>query len=310
MENIDVSIIIVNYNTKQFLSDCLHSIYEYTKDITFEVIVSDNGSVDGSIEMIKKDFPQVILIENNANFGFGAANNRGLKIAKGKYIFYLNSDTVLLNNAVKLFFDYFEENAAKENIGALGTILLNYNNEPTHSGGNFPNLNKDLSAMAHNVYGYFKLFLKNIIFKAPIPTPQVENVSITPGNIDYITGADLFLENSENAFFDEDFFMYCEETYLQYQLSKLNKNRIIITAPQIIHYEGKSANKITNDIIRKEKSFSAIQNKISKAIFFHKTNCPAFKIFLFKIFISLLWLNPLLIKTNIKFLHQLWSKNS
>ena len=78
---LDVSVIIVNYNTKQLLADCLKSIYEQTKDIAFEVIVSDNGSTDGSIEMLKNDFPKVILIENNANLGFGTANNRGLAIA-------------------------------------------------------------------------------------------------------------------------------------------------------------------------------------------------------------------------------------
>ena len=104
----DVSIIIVNYNTKKLIKNCINSIYKHTKDVDFEIIVSDNGSVDGSVEMIKSEFPNVILIENNANLGFGAANNRGLKIAKGKYIFYLNSDTVLLNNAVKYFFDYWE----------------------------------------------------------------------------------------------------------------------------------------------------------------------------------------------------------
>ena len=96
----DVSIIIVNYNTCELTRNCLKSVFEQTKNIDFEVIVSDNGSKDGSVEMIKKEFPYVILIENNANLGFGAANNRGLKIAKGKYIFYLNCDTILLNNAV------------------------------------------------------------------------------------------------------------------------------------------------------------------------------------------------------------------
>ena len=93
----DVSVIIVNYNTKVLTFNCLSSVFEMVKDIQFEVIVSDNGSTDGSIEMIKENFPQVILIENGENLGFGAANNRALKIAKGKYIFYLNSDTVLLN---------------------------------------------------------------------------------------------------------------------------------------------------------------------------------------------------------------------
>ena len=96
----DVSIIIVNYNTRDLLKDCLISIYKHTTEIDFEVIVSDNGSVDGSIEMLKQEFSQVVLIENNANLGFGTANNRGLAVARGKYIFYLNSDTILLNNAV------------------------------------------------------------------------------------------------------------------------------------------------------------------------------------------------------------------
>src|SRR5574344_737129 len=121
----DVSIIIVNYNTKELTRNCLTSIYEKTKDVNFEVFVRDNNSKDGSISMIKKEFPSVILLENNANIGFGAANNRALKQAKGKYVFYLNSDTVLLNNAVKLFFDYFENAKDKENIGALGCNLVN-----------------------------------------------------------------------------------------------------------------------------------------------------------------------------------------
>lgn len=83
----DVSIIIVNYNTKDLTCNCLKSVFEQTEDIDFEVIVSDNGSTDGSVEMIKTEFPQVVLIENRVNLGFGAANNRGLKLAKGKYIF-------------------------------------------------------------------------------------------------------------------------------------------------------------------------------------------------------------------------------
>ena len=86
---LDVSVIIVNYNTKDLTYNCLKSVFEMTKNINFEVIVSDNGSTDGSIEMIKTDFPSVILIENNSNLGFGAANNKGLDVAKGKYIFYL-----------------------------------------------------------------------------------------------------------------------------------------------------------------------------------------------------------------------------
>ena len=149
-----VSIIIVNYNTKQILCNCLNSIYSHTKDITFEVIVSDNGSTDGSINLIKSQFPQVILIENNANLGFGAANNRALDIAKGKYIFYLNSDTVLLNNACKIFYNYFEQ-YQNENIGAIGANLLDEENNVIHSYGSFGGYKK-------NLFQLYKQFFTNL----------------------------------------------------------------------------------------------------------------------------------------------------
>jgi GT2 family glycosyltransferase/peptidoglycan/xylan/chitin deacetylase (PgdA/CDA1 family)/RimJ/RimL family protein N-acetyltransferase len=98
---VDVSIIIVNWNTKDIVKICLQSVYEQTKKIIFEVIVIDNASADGSAEMIKAEFPQVILIENSQNRGFAAANNQGIKIAKGRYMLLLNPDTVVLDGAIQ-----------------------------------------------------------------------------------------------------------------------------------------------------------------------------------------------------------------
>lgn len=118
----DVSVIIVNYNTRALLRGCLASLYDKTEGLDFEVIVSDNGSTDGSAEMVRREFPQVVLVENMANLGFGAANNRALDRAGGKYVFYLNSDTLLQNNAVKIFYDYWESHP-EENLGALGCNL-------------------------------------------------------------------------------------------------------------------------------------------------------------------------------------------
>ena len=132
MEQMQVSIIIVNYNTKDFLKNCLDSIYKHTTDIKYEIIVSDNGSTDGSLEMLSADYPKVRVVVNGKNLGFGAANNRALDVAKGKYIFYLNSDTLLLNNAVKLFYDYFEAHE-NENLGAIGANLLDETNCVIHS---------------------------------------------------------------------------------------------------------------------------------------------------------------------------------
>ena len=82
----DVSIIIVNWNTRDILRDCLASVYEQTHGITFELIVVDNASSDGSAEMVKQEFPQVYLVGNSENRGFAAANNQGIQIAQGRYI--------------------------------------------------------------------------------------------------------------------------------------------------------------------------------------------------------------------------------
>lgn len=304
--NLNVSIIIVNYNTKKLLADCLNSIYEHTKDVSFEVIVSDNGSIDGSIEMLKIDFPQVILLENNENLGFGVANNRGLAIAKGKYIFYLNSDTILLNNSIKMFFDYWEENGEKENIGALGCNLQDRNGNIVHSWAKFPDYKYDITGLYHNVYGFLKLAIQHFSLKKQIPEYKNTNsLEKYIGQTDYIVGADLFLLNNADAYFDEDFFMYCEETYLQYNLYKKCKSRLLIDGPEIIHLEGASSKKITSDIIHKEASFSSIENKISKVIYFKKTGVSTFKILIMKLLIILLWLNPMLIKSNKKYIKKL-----
>lgn len=102
--------------------------------------------------------------------------------------------------------------------------------------------------------------------------------------------------------------MYCEESYLQYKLFQINKSRILISEPKIVHLEGKSANKITTDIIHKETSFSLIQNNLSRVIYFRKTGCSGRKIFLIKLFTTLLWINQFIIKTNIKYITKLWIK--
>ena len=298
----DVSIIIVNYNTKNLLADCLNSIYEQTKDISFEVIVSDNGSKDGSIEMLKADFPQVILIENNANLGFGAANNRGLAIAKGKYILYLNSDTILLNNAVKCFFDYWEENGEKENIGALGTNLLNRNNEIIHSYGSFMKygieLKNSLKALrATSIYTILSIFSKRF----PPLDIQDDRTQKYVGDVDYITGADLFLKNDDLALFDEHYFMYCEETDLQLKMAKAEKKRILIDKPQIIHLSG-GGNKKLSDKVRSLASFSSINFNISRIYYFKKNGSSNFKTNFLRIITLLTWLNPLILRVTRKYI--------
>lgn len=303
----DVSIIIVNYNTKQILSDCLSSIYKETKKISFEVIVSDNGSTDGSIEMIKKCYPNVILIENKENLGFGPANNRGLELAKGKYILYLNSDTILLNNAIKLFYDYFETNNHKKQIGALGCNLLDDKFQITHSGGKFPTK----KFIIFNLLADYKQILKRTILfflkdsisltknrKSKLPSKVIF------GEIDYIIGADLFLINNDNAKFDESFFLYFEDTDINKRLEIDSKKRLLIEGPKIQHLEHKS-NKYKSKLLY-YSSFSKIHYTLSSVIYLRKYFNNKIIILLAKLIITLQWLNPFLIKSNIKFLKKLW----
>lgn len=233
----DVSIIIVNYNTKTLLRECLLSIIQQTVDIDYEIIVSDNGSTDGSIEMLEKDFCDVILIRNYANLGFGAANNRGLNIANGKYIFYLNSDTILLNNAVKFFFDYWENNQEEHEIGVLGSMLLDKNGCFNTSYGNLPDAKRERKYLKNCFLS--SIYVKYIYSKFH----PVNCVKEYYGEVGYVMGADLFMKNDEFARFDERYFMFYEESDMQFRLQNNGKKCLIIQEPKIIHFEGGSDNR-------------------------------------------------------------------
>ena len=108
LESLDLSIVILNFNTKEILLDCLSSVYEQTSDIDFEVIVVDNASKDGSAEAAKQLFPQISLIINDTNLGFSAGNNKGIRISQGRYIVLLNSDTFLTENCFGKIVHYLD----------------------------------------------------------------------------------------------------------------------------------------------------------------------------------------------------------
>ena len=291
----DVSVIIVNYNTCEITKNCLKSVYEKTQDISFEVIVSDNGSKDGSQDMIRTEFPQVILIENNANLGFGMANNRALAVAKGKYVFYLNSDTILLNNAAKIFFDYWENAVDKDTIGALGANLLDTQGHIIHSHGDFPDIDSVMKDTIKALYGTSKLTVLNVLFRKQISSyNQNSPEEKILGEVDSIIGADLFLKNDEYAYFDEHYFMYCEEVDLQYRLALVEKKRILIDEPKIIHLNGASSKKNTPDAVHLFSNVSSIYNNLSRIYFFRKHGANRFKIFIIKTALFFIWLNPLL----------------
>lgn len=121
MSTVDLSIIIVSWNVRELLKECLASIYKYTTDITFEVFVVDNASSDGSAEMVCESFPQVNLIRNKLNLGFAKANNQAIRISKGRYIALLNPDTLLIEDVFSSLVKYADHH---EKIGAIGPKIL------------------------------------------------------------------------------------------------------------------------------------------------------------------------------------------
>lgn len=300
---VQVSIVIVNYNTCSLLRDCLRSIYEKTEDVTFEVVVSDNGSKDGSLDMLRQEFPQVVVVENNANLGFGTANNRGLEVARGEYVFYLNSDTLLLNNAVKLFYDYWKANE-KLNLGALGCNLVDADGEITQSYEKFPSVRKEFMASLHHVAAFavknvMKFFGRDISKLRKKPVYQRKT-----GSVDYVCGADLFMRNTSDARFDERFFLYYEETNMQLALAKKNLRRFIIDGPQIVHLVRGGKSEV--DTVVQYGSFSHIQSEISKVRYFKYNHSGTFALFL-KFAISVQWLSPYIFKNTKKYFKTLWS---
>ena len=223
----DVSVIIVNYNSTQLLLDCVQSVIKHTQQVRYEIIVVDNASPDNGHIRIKEEVGSHIkLIVSPKNLGFGGANNLAIREAKGKYIFFLNPDTILLNDAISIFFQYAEQFPANR-LGALGAVLMDANRQPAISYDDF------LSPMKIYNDALPKIFSK-VVEKRFISSPI---------SVDFIAGADLFVPQealNQIGVFDEKFFMYCEEADLQQRMSNVGRQRMLIPGPEIIHLEGSS----------------------------------------------------------------------
>lgn len=266
----EVSIIIVNYNTKDLLKDCIKSIKEKTLGVEYEIIVVDNDSSDGSIEMLRKEFPDIRAISSGANLGFGKANNLGMKHANGKYMFLLNSDTILVNDAVTKFYNIAEDLESKGyNIGALGSILLNADGNTCHSYYSFITPKSEIrEAIAK--------YLPFLLPKEIMNPPMVKGIK----SVDYVTGADMFVPKKvfeTTGGFDPDFFMYCEEVDWQKRMHESGYDRLIVEGPQIIHLEGGSDKE-------QKKSWSANRlanfyrsRKLYRQKHYNKTILPFFR---------------------------------
>ena len=228
----DVSIIIVNYNTKDLTNQCIKSVRSNTFGLSYEIILVDNGSNDGSKEFFECS-NDIIYIYSDCNLGFGKANNLGFTKASGKYIFILNSDTILMNNAIKMFFDYMEH--AVMNIACCGCFLRNSQNEIIHSYGRFHTFWNSISEWCLQPY---LLDLGIDIHKYDYPIKKQKYCEV-----EYITGAAVFLRKEvadKYGLFDPDFFMYSEDVEMAKRYNVHNCKSILLDTPRIVHLMGMS----------------------------------------------------------------------
>ncbi len=234
-----VSVIIVSYNTKELTKKTIQSVFDKTEGIEYEIIVVDNGSQDGSVEELKKTFQnKITIIESKENLGFGKANNLGIKQANGKYLFLLNSDTELINNAIKIFYDYMEQN---ENVGVCGGNLYNINNVPEDSYVMHKN-----NIFSYFYWRYLELFFNMISVFTKKPIYLRFNYTDKVKEVGALYGADIFVRETlfnKVGGFDENIFMYGEETDLIFRIRNCGFHVKSIPQAKIFHFSSKALKK-------------------------------------------------------------------
>lgn len=242
----DVSIIIVNYNSMDLVIDCVNSIFQQTVDIKFEIIIVDNASKNKEAERLQQKLKnKVKVIKSKKNLGFGRANNLGTKYAAGDYIFFLNPDTVLINNVVKILVEEIKQN---KDAGCAGGNLYTPEMMPCSS---FSLCFDDLHTEKRYASWWYlitskvkqKLCMKN----SGLVIPRKDfNDTKQKIEVAYIFGADMMMEKKffeQLGGFDEEFFMYAEEEELSWRIKQRGKKIFNIPQAKIIHLEGATLDK-------------------------------------------------------------------
>ncbi len=232
-----LSVIIVNYNVEYFLEQCLHSVMHASKNLSCEIFVVDNNSVDGSVAMVEEKFKSVKLIANKKNTGFSYANNQAIKEAQGEYILLLNPDTVVEENTFAKVISFMDNHS---DAGGLGVKMLD-------GKGNFlPESKRGLPTPAvafYKIFGLSRLFPKSKLFgKYHLGYLDKEKTH----EIEILSGAFMLLRKSvldKIGWLDEAFFMYGEDIDLSYRIIKAGYKNYYFSDTRIIHYKGESTKK-------------------------------------------------------------------
>jgi GT2 family glycosyltransferase len=265
--SLDISVVIINWNTKELLLKSLDSVYATIKDITFQVFVVDNASTDGSVPAAKKKFPQVNYIENSRNLGFAAANNLAFREMKGRYALLLNTDAILLDGAVEELFTYMEANP---DAGTSCGQLLNTDSSKQNSIANFPNI---LSFVSNET-------VLRLLFPKKYPSKRMSYAS--PVEVESCIGACMMVRKEamdEVGYFDESYFFFFEETDWAHRMKENGWKVCFVPTARIIHAQGKTAG---------PSAKARVMFYRSRYIYLKKWNPKSYQLYGFIIFARLL----------------------
>jgi len=249
---LDISIVIVNWNTRELLAKCLESIYAYPPPGAFEIIIVDNASTDGSAQMVRERFPRERLIQNTKNVGFARANNQGIRESSGRYALLLNPDTEVLPGALQTLMTFIEEHPR---VGAVGPMVLNPDMTFQTSCDPLPTLRREFWRLM-----LLDRFWTRSVYREETWDPTVAHpVEVIQGNCLLIRREAL----TDVGWLDESFFMYTEEVDFCYRLLKGGWSLYWVPMARIIHYGGQSTRQVAKEM------FLELQR--SKVLFFRKT---------------------------------------
>lgn len=233
----ELSVCTANFNTRELLRQYLKSLYENTPELDFEVIIVDNGSTDGSVEMLQTEFPQVRLIANPTNVGFSKAYNQAFRAATGRYVVCLNSDIIVLPGALAAMYQFLEDHPE---VGAVSCKLLNADGSLQYSCGRSPTV----IGLAFNSLGLSRLFPKCRFFARFLMTDWEHN---EVRQVDQPAGACLMIRGrtlAEVGLFDERFFVYFEDVDWCYRSKMAGWPIYFIPYAQVIHLGGQTSERV------------------------------------------------------------------
>lgn len=257
-----LSVIILNYNVRHFLEQCVLSVQKATQNFNAEIIVVDNNSPDDSCQMMQERFPDVILIENKENSGFPKGNNSGVKIACGEYICILNPDTVVAEDTFEKVLAFAKK---QENLGIVGCKLID-------GTGNFlPESKRGVPTpfvAFTKIFSLYKIFPSIKSFGKYYASHLTENQT---GKVEILVGAFMVMKKEtyeEVGGFDEDCFMYSDDIDLSYMVLKTGKQNYYFHETTVIHYKGESTVKDGTYMKRFQEAMNFFYKKHFRTSFF------------------------------------------